>query len=270
MGFLTAGLLKGLGSGLAMEAEQRRENALIALRRQYQQEDIAATETRTIAAEGRAEDRDIRKDEREFGVKKELVEIAQRYKQQENETNQQYEERLIRLRADEDRKSKTWQGNIDKTMEKLKHQFNLTELQAKEAAELASDLEKAGKVADHWEVTSDGRLVGVSSTGQVIARSRNAGSFIPSRGGNADDGDDTSGGTIAGARARTGGGEAPTAAKPTPAPKADPNSNERATALARLGNVYHHATPEEYPGLFRNGKKISMEEAKRLIRERYP
>lgn len=269
MGFLTAGLLKGLGSGLAMEAEQRRENALIALRRQYQQEDTAAAETRTIAAEDRAEGRDIRKDAREFGVKKELVEIAQRYKQQENETNQQYEERLIRLRAEEQRKTDTHQGGITRSLETLKHQFNLSEAQAKVAMDLEADLKKAGQTVDHWEVTTDGKLVGVSATGQVIARSSNAGSFIPSRGGNADEGDD-SGGTIAGARARTGGGETPTAAKPTPAPKADQNSNERAQALARLGSVYHRATPEEFPGLFRNGKKISMEEAKRLIRERYP
>jgi hypothetical protein len=78
-------------------------------------------------------------------------------------------------------------------------------------------------------------------------------------------GGEEEGGAIADAQARRGGA-AP--AKPAAKPN-DPNAAARAKAIATLATVYENATPDRYPGLFRNGQKISMEEAKRLIQQRY-
>lgn len=56
-----------------------------------------------------------------------------------------------------------------------------------------------------------------------------------------------------------------------PETKADSGApSMRAVALSQLGTVYANATPERYPGLFRGGKKISLQEARRQIEQRYP
>lgn len=274
MGFIAAGLLKGLGAGLTAEYEKRREDALIALRRQYQTEDADLAYQRLQETEGRAEKRDIASDEREANVKTGLLALAQKYKQEENETNFDYEQRLRRLQADLDKGKATHQGSIDAGLKRLQSTLDLTEAQQRAKLELEAEIKKAGQVVDHWAVTSDGKLVGVSATGQVIAKSRHPGSFNAPGGSSDDEGD--GGGSISAARDRRDG-KAPAPKKDTaakPAPKepdaAAENKRQREAALARLGNVYHRATPQEYPGLFRNGKKITMEEAKQRIHERYP
>ena len=271
--FLVGGLLSGLGSGLTQHAAQVRENALIALRRQYQQEDDAREEQQTIASEGRAETRAIAAHEREGALKVGLLELASRHKRLEGETQQQWEERLIRIRGEESRKTATHQGGIDRSLENLRSRNDITEGQLADARKLAADAKLRGETVDHWEVTTDGKLVGLSATGKVIAKSTSPGSFNPSRGGRDEDSSDGSS-QIRAAQERQGGGgsakgePAPKAAKPKP--RDDNAAAARAKALATLGQVYANATPEEYPGLFRNGVKIPIEEAKRLIYQRYP
>jgi hypothetical protein len=46
-------------------------------------------------------------------------------------------------------------------------------------------------------------------------------------------------------------------------------ASQQATALAQLGTVYANATPDRYPGLFRNGRKISLADAKQVVLDRY-
>lgn len=63
-----------------------------------------------------------------------------------------------------------------------------------------------------------------------------------------------------------GATETATAAAPT----GDGATGKRAQALADLATRYASATPETAPGLFRNGKKISLAEAKGMIEARFP
>lgn len=260
MGFIAAGLLKGLGAGLTAEYEKRREDALIALRRQYQLEDSAAAEERAIAAEGRAETRDIASDERKAKVQTGLLELAQRYKKEENETNFEYEQRLIRLRAEEDRKGTAQKAGIDRDLET--HRSRLRRSENKEDRELAAEIE--GGQVQSIDEAEDGSMVVTYKNGNVVRKA------IKLRDKTSRAADDEGDGTIAGARERREG-KPEAAAKPPKAPdQAAENKRQREAALARLGSVYHRATPQEFPGLFRNGKKISMEEAKQRIRERYP
>lgn len=46
-------------------------------------------------------------------------------------------------------------------------------------------------------------------------------------------------------------------------------ASQQATAMAQLGTVYANATPDRYPGLFRNGRKISLADAKQMVLDRY-
>lgn len=59
------------------------------------------------------------------------------------------------------------------------------------------------------------------------------------------------------------------AASPAPAARS-PNSGRRAQAVAQLATVYANATPDRYPGLFRNGQKIPLGEARRQVEARFP
>lgn len=88
MGRIMAGLLSGFGQGLQLMGQQQHEAAIEALRNQRQ-----------IEQETRAEDRDNRKSVRENSEKVGLLELAQKYKMAEGETEFQYKARLERLKA---------------------------------------------------------------------------------------------------------------------------------------------------------------------------
>lgn len=229
MGFIAAGLLKGLGAGLTAEYEKRREDALIALRRQYQTEDADIAYQRLQETEGRAETRAIAADEREANVKTGLLVLAQKYKKEENETAFEYEQRLKRLQSQLDKDERTHQGSIDAGLRRLDSKLKLTEAQEAAKIELENDIKKAGQVVDHWAVTSDGKLVGVSSTGQVIAKSRHPGSFNPP-GSSSDDEGGSEGGSISAARARRDGTAPPP--KPAEKPAAKPKASQAAPNYA--------------------------------------
>jgi hypothetical protein len=69
-------------------------------------------------------------------------------------------------------------------------------------------------------------------------------------------------------RASKGGASAaPSPAAPAAsAPAPSPQTTARMTkALTQLAGIYASATPEKYPGLFRNGRKIPMEEARQTV-----
>lgn len=120
MGFLTAGLLTGLGNGLVQQSQQMREDALLKLRRQYQLEDQATAEQQAIAKEDRTAKRDAENDTRDYLSKASLLGMAQEFQQKEGETKQQYAERLLRLRGEIESSQITQRGKIDKEIEGVK------------------------------------------------------------------------------------------------------------------------------------------------------
>jgi type II secretory pathway pseudopilin PulG len=66
---------------------------------------------------------------------------------------------------------------------------------------------------------------------------------------------------------RAGNGAAPAAPGAVP-PKAEPSAQTTARltkALTDLAGIYASATPDKYPGLFRNGRKIPIEEARKTV-----
>jgi hypothetical protein len=130
---------------------------------------------------------------------------------------------------------------------------------------------------DHWDVTSDGKMVAFNKQGKVLAASSHPGSFNPSnQPKNEDDGD----GSISGQRAARNGKPAPAAAEPAPSKAPSPgSSNIKAQALANLGNVYMEISghPEkaqqyrlQYPGMFdANGKLLPKDSLIERINQRY-
>lgn len=76
MGYLLGGLLSGLGKGMHSKALQDRKDALERLRNQRGIAKENRTEIRVMNQEGRAEDRAIASDERQYGIKKGLLKTS--------------------------------------------------------------------------------------------------------------------------------------------------------------------------------------------------
>ena len=212
-GFILGGLLKGLGSGLTMNAQQKREDALLALRRQYQLEDANTADAREIAKEGRAETRDIASDTRDAAVKTGLLEVANRYAQQQGETKQAYEERLIRIRGEEDRKGATHKGGIDRGLEAFRSKLDT----ARDAESIKLKAEIDGGQVKSVEAADDGSMLVTYTNGSVVKK--NVKLRETRRETEGSDGE----GSISGARNRRDGTAAPAAApkaaaKPTNTP----------------------------------------------------
>lgn len=225
MGYLLAGLLTGAGKGLTELAAQRREDALLKLKRQYQQEDIAAEEQRTIASEGRADARaqakevrdeaaDARTFDREYGGKTGLLQLAQQYKREEGETEFQYKVRLERIRADEDRKTEGVKAGNAEKLARINSQLDRAE-------------DRESQLLKQQIARGEREVVGADENGNIIVMTGD-GTLITTKtklrekksGGDDDEGE----GTIAGARAARGQGPARAAsspAKPAKAPVVD-------------------------------------------------
>jgi hypothetical protein len=180
-------------------------------------------------------------------------------------------------------------GKIDlsnsATIEGLKNKYALSEDALKAALDLQNNLKLAGVTADHWAVTTDGKMVAFNKQGGVLRYSANPGSFIPSGESKSDDGLGGLGGdgSISGERASRGGtGKAP--AKSAAAPSAKPSSSgdipgARGAALAKLGNVYAQvsANPaaktqymQQYPGMFdENGNLLPRDVLIQRVNQRF-
>lgn len=223
-GMIVGGLLKGLGAGLSMEAAQRRENALIALRRQFQMEDETRAEDRTIRAEDRQETRTIAGEERKATLQVGLLALAQQYKREEWETEQQYEERLLRIKADlesrhiaerggQERETNEAQEALNRETERLKSRLRIGEDAA--SLRLADELDDADRRGEIYktEVNPDGFIVVTFENGRIVT--------TRTRGAASSDADEEGGtGAIAAARARRGEGGGTPAPSPTPRPRA--------------------------------------------------
>ncbi len=146
-------------------------------------------------------------------------------------------------------------------LEGVKHGNNLTEIQAKTAAELNAELSKAGVIVDHYDVTTDGQLVAFNKKGDAIKHSQ-PGLYNPTRQPRPPEDDPYS----------TSDDDA--AAAPMPKPRLrgtlTPKSGIAETGKASDSELFRtrwaNATPENAPGLFRSGVKLSFEEAYRLYK----
>jgi hypothetical protein len=134
-------LLKGLGTGLAQQAAQMREDALLKLKRQYQLEDQQTEEQQQIRKEDRQEQRDVRQFDREADLKTGLLALAQTYKQAEGETEQAYKERLLRIRGEIESGQIEQKGKIDKSIKQMEFSND------KALAVLKADLDKRNDAA---------------------------------------------------------------------------------------------------------------------------
>jgi hypothetical protein len=123
--FIAGGLLAGAGQAITKAAEERRQNALLALKRQWDTEDTAVADQHALDVEAaKAQGR--------------VLEI-----QATGEQNRQTEG--VKRRAGPDdrrcqghrrgRKTAEFKGNIDlshdRAIEGLKHNYNLSEIQAR-------------------------------------------------------------------------------------------------------------------------------------------
>lgn len=201
MGFLEAGLLSGLGQGLSQVAAQKREDAMNALKRQYQKEDDATAETQAIAKEGR---------ENTFKVG--ILSLANQYKREEGETEQKYKERLVQLQADIEARHITQRGKAAVTLAEqgAKNAINLEAFKA--------SVEKDKETRTHGGVKSVEALQDGSAYIVYNDGTDKTDNTVKLRDNSA--GDAGGGGMIAGAQARAGGtapAAAKSAAKPAPA-----------------------------------------------------
>lgn len=252
--FVLGGLLQGAGQAITNNANAAREQALLNLRRQYQIED------RNYAA-----DQEMAKTKAEIEGRKELVQETGEQNRKTEAVKSAGDAFLARLKGSIDL-------NNDKTIEALKHQYNISEAEVKAGLDLKNQLAEAGQTVDHWDITSDGRMVAFNKKGEVLKYSANPGSFNPAHKPE-DDGDD-GGGTIGGARAARSG------TAPAPKKQASPGTaNVKAQALAQLGNLVAEiaANPgkkaeyqRRYPAMFdAQGNLLPKDELIARVNQRY-
>lgn len=230
--FILGGLLQGAGKGITNLHEERRQNALLKLKRDQELEnrslDAAEVEAKRVA--DLAAKKELLREASEQDIEK--AKITSNLKRAEREVDYTYDVKLENVRSGlkvkEDAASKRLAAEIDK-----------------------------GQVKS-IEAADDGTMLVAYNDGTVVKKN------IKLRETRASGGEDDIP-TISAARGERG---STPVAKPA-APASTDIPGEKGAALARLGQVYANATPDRYPGLFRNGKKIPIEEAKQLIYQRY-
>lgn len=239
IGRALGGALMGFGEGLEKQTlANMQERQAIALENLRASNQSAAQATQYDLADRNASRDDAR------GAANKAVETAQTFKQTVTLKNIDF-------------------SNTTK-LEGLKHKYNLAEGAADDARTLDHDLKLNGVTADHWEVTTGGRLVAYNKNGEILGQS-SPGRFVPSRTSVSDNGDE--GGTISDAIAARGGPEAAAPAPVSEPPRAQTKPTgqrgganpQKAQALARLGGIYAEAAsnPQKaaqyrrtYPGMF--------------------
>jgi hypothetical protein len=262
IGQIIGGALSGLGEGLEKQTILNNEDA----RQQRLQEATSAREMALANLNSHLQDtRDANHQARDFA-----------YGTATNAQKQGFEQQNIRLKGSVDLTN-------DKTIEGLKHQYNISEDQIKSMLDLKKDLAVAGQTADHWGVTTDGRMVAFNKQGGVLRYSANPGSFVPSGESLSDGG--TGVGTIDGeAASRNGAGGVSSTATPAASTKPTGQSSPdqarvKADALANLGNIYAQisANPaaaaqykRQYPGMFdANGNLLPKDALIQRVNQRY-
>lgn len=240
------GLLQGAGKALTTNYEERRQNALLALKRGWEKEDAAAA---TAAATS--------KDERDFDQQKELLGLGHEQKLEETAVSAR-EQRLT------DSQKRAIDFSYDVKLEEVRAGLDIK----KSAAEkkLAAEID-SGQIQS-TRVGEKGELVKIYKSGKVEV-DRGVKINLPS----SEDEDES----ISSIRDRRKGG-----AQPQEKPAAENNGNaaQRAQVLARLGNAYAHAasSPQakeearrKYPGMFNpDGSLKPREELIRIVNQQFP
>jgi hypothetical protein len=158
MGYLTAGLLSGFGQGLQLMGQQQHEAAMEALRNQRQ-----------IEQETRAEDRDNRKSVRENSEKVGLLELAQKYKMAEGETEFQYKARLERLKAGLESAQIDQKGKVDANLAVLKADLDKRNDAESQRLKATLDAERAAGRSVETRVDANGRMILKFEDGRMVA-----------------------------------------------------------------------------------------------------
>jgi hypothetical protein len=262
IGYIIGGALQGFGEGMAAQADQdyktslveaqaRRDAALEALRHQNRTDELQ-TES------GLVDTRDANHQAREFG-----------YGTKRDQQKQGYEQTNIVLKGKVDFQN-------DAALAKLRSQYNITEGAAHDARELQKQLTLNGVTADHWAVTTDGKIVAFNKNGDVLKYSAHEGSFNPT--GSSDEGDLPGDGTIAGERGNRGAGTTPAPkAQARPSGQQSPDQKRmRDQAMNSLAVAYAKASQNpqamrsQYPGMFdANGNLLPKDTLIQRVKQRY-
>jgi hypothetical protein len=142
----------------------------------------------------------------------------------------------------------------------LQHQYKMDETQSEIAQRTLADINKMKIEVGDVRVSDSGRLVFYSKTGDLISQTEPH--QFPISESSVSSTPDATRQKLPPADSPSGDGAATPAAAKT-------NNVELTADLNRLGREYDSATPETHPGLFRNGHKISLEEARDMIRRAY-
>lgn len=181
----------------------------------------------------------------------------------------------------------TLKGNIDlsndKAIEEVKNTYQLGQIQAKALADYQHDALLNHTTPDHYEKTTDGRIVIWNKDGSTRGALGPDGQFIPSGASESTShSDDGEGGTISDTiAARGGGGGEPATGQPQPKSKppaqaSSGSANIKGQALARLPGLYMQIRQDpakyrqQYPGMFdANGNLLPIDQLKDRINQRY-
>lgn len=244
MSFVLGGLLQGLGQGINNVVKERRENALLALRRQQEKEDYAQKRGDLLEDYERKRADDLTDLAAEGEVKKGLLQIAG--------TNRVAE---IQATGDENRKNRQTDYVYDVKLEEVRatldiRKGNANAVNDRKLEELKAKLDPEIKdPVTETKVAEDGSLILIHKSGKRVKDT--SGTKFQVKTGKDEDEDAP---TIAGAR--QGRGAAPAAAPATPAISP---AQQRENVLY---NKWAQATPQSHPGLFENGKRIPWERVK--------
>lgn len=259
--FIAGGLLAGAGQAITKAADERRQNALLALKRQWDVEDNEA------AAQNKL---DVVTQQ---GINRVDEITATGEQNRETEKVKGEQDRLKEAtKGEEDRKTAKFKGGIDLShdtqIEAIRHKYNLSEIQARSLADYQKEAKLNHSTPDHYEVAANGQIVIWNKDGTTRGAIGADGQFVAKSSG--DDSLDLGG---------TGGG---TGSQPAPAPKATAKAptadqeNVRRKALADLGNLYGKVRTDpdkyksQYPGMFdAQGNLRPIDELKNQINSRY-
>lgn len=286
LGYVVGGALQGFGSGVQNEAVQRRTEALEAMRQRYQtQRDDKIASQR--AAE-RKEDREWKVEDQQTDYRNKAGLLALGGQVQGQRDAQQHGYKMAEIKQ-----TQVGQRELATLNSRLQAARTEAEIRLRDRLE-SGDISNVvrGEDGQYYGVTKGGLVAtgvtaaptaaetGDTGGGRLTESEQNA-AYEDDRRAWRDGGkqgpepkkSDYIGMTRQAYSARRGGGgssSAPAAAPGKPI-RTQPNGqmNDRDLALSQLATSYANATPQKYPGLFRNGKKIPFEEARRLVESRY-
>lgn len=242
-GFVLGGLLQGLGQGVSNLYEERRQNALAALKRQEDVEDrdakiAGAQDIAQIQTQGR----------------KEVISLTgeENRKTEELKGRQRLEE--IKTKGEQDIKVEGVKFSNQKQLDELGANLDIKKDKASQL--LKKDID--GGQVDHIDAADDGSMIVTYKNGTVVKKNIK----LREKTSSSDDDEGSISAELNG-RNQSGGGAAQPAAQPAAKTAAKPKWSDQDETVLRTR--YANATPENAPRLFRNGKKLPLDEVRRML-----